>query len=54
LAFQAIGLPFQQPDPVHPRWHHNLQHKGIAETKVVMHLWIVAGILIENPFATAI
>jgi phospho-N-acetylmuramoyl-pentapeptide-transferase len=25
--------------------HHNLQHKGIAETKVVIRLWIISGIL---------
>ena len=32
--------------------HHNLQHKGIAETKVVIRLWIVAGILALISLAT--
>jgi phospho-N-acetylmuramoyl-pentapeptide-transferase len=32
--------------------HHNLQHKGIAETKVVIRLWIVAGILALLSLAT--
>ncbi len=54
-----------QPDPRQDRvkWlgrrifyraplHHNLQHKGIAETKVVIRLWIVAGILALISLAT--
>jgi phospho-N-acetylmuramoyl-pentapeptide-transferase len=32
--------------------HHNLQHKGIAETKVVIRLWIAAGILALIALAT--
>ncbi len=32
--------------------HHNLQHKGIAETKVVIRLWIVAGLLALISLAT--
>ncbi len=32
--------------------HHNLQHKGIAETKVVIRLWIMAGILALISLAT--
>jgi len=32
--------------------HHNLQYKGIAETKVVIRLWIVAGILALISLAT--
>jgi phospho-N-acetylmuramoyl-pentapeptide-transferase len=32
--------------------HHNLQHKGIAETKVVIRLWILAGILAMISLAT--
>lgn len=33
-------------------FHHNLQHKGIAETKVVIRLWIIAGILALLSLAT--
>jgi phospho-N-acetylmuramoyl-pentapeptide-transferase len=32
--------------------HHNLQYKGIAETKVVIRLWIVSGILALISLAT--
>jgi phospho-N-acetylmuramoyl-pentapeptide-transferase len=32
--------------------HHNLQHKGMAETKVVIRLWIVSGILALISLAT--
>ncbi|GLI35417.1 phospho-N-acetylmuramoyl-pentapeptide-transferase [Desulforhabdus amnigena] len=32
--------------------HHDLQHRGIAETKVVIRLWIVAGILALISLAT--
>ena len=32
--------------------HHQMQHKGLAETKVVIRLWIVAGILALTALAT--
>ncbi len=32
--------------------HHQMQHKGLAETKVVIRLWIVAGILALAALAT--
>ena len=32
--------------------HHNMQHHGLAETKVVVRLWIVAGILALLAVAT--
>jgi phospho-N-acetylmuramoyl-pentapeptide-transferase len=32
--------------------HHQMQHKGLAETKVVIRLWIVAGILALISLAT--
>jgi phospho-N-acetylmuramoyl-pentapeptide-transferase len=32
--------------------HHSMQHKGLAETKVVIRLWIVAGILALTALAT--
>jgi phospho-N-acetylmuramoyl-pentapeptide-transferase len=32
--------------------HHSMQHKGLAETKVVIRLWIAAGILALTALAT--
>jgi phospho-N-acetylmuramoyl-pentapeptide-transferase len=32
--------------------HHHMQHKGLAETKVVIRLWIVSGILALAALAT--
>lgn len=32
--------------------HHQMQHKGLAETKVVIRLWIAAGILALTALAT--
>jgi phospho-N-acetylmuramoyl-pentapeptide-transferase len=41
LAIKLLGrrLLFRAP------LHHDLQHRGLAETKVVIRLWIVSGIL---------
>ena len=61
--FIAEALSSQIQDKVGVKWlgrrifyraplHHNLQHKGIAETKVVIRLWIVAGILALISLAT--
>jgi phospho-N-acetylmuramoyl-pentapeptide-transferase len=61
--FIAEALTSQIQDKIGVRWlgrrifyraplHHNLQHKGIAETKVVIRLWIVAGILALISLAT--
>ncbi len=61
--FLAEALTSQIQDKIGVRWvgrrifyraplHHNLQHKGIAETKVVIRLWIVAGILALISLAT--
>ena len=33
-------------------FHHQMQHTGLAETKVVIRLWIVAGILALAALAT--
>ncbi len=61
--FITEALSSQIQDKIGVRWigrrifyraplHHNLQHKGIAETKVVIRLWIVAGILALISLAT--
>lgn len=61
--FIAEAITSQIQDKIGVRWigrriffraplHHNLQHKGIAETKVVIRLWIVAGILALISLAT--
>lgn len=61
--FIAEALTSQIQDKIGVRWvgrriffraplHHDLQHKGIAETKVVIRLWIVAGILALISLAT--
>jgi phospho-N-acetylmuramoyl-pentapeptide-transferase len=61
--FLAEAITSQIQDKIGVRWvgrrifyraplHHNLQHKGIAETKVVIRLWIVAGILALISLAT--
>jgi phospho-N-acetylmuramoyl-pentapeptide-transferase len=61
--FLAEAITSQIQDKIGVRWvgrrifyraplHHNLQHKGTAETKVVIRLWIVAGILALISLAT--
>jgi phospho-N-acetylmuramoyl-pentapeptide-transferase len=61
--FLAEALTSQIQDKVGVRWlgrrlfyraplHHSLQHRGFAETKVVIRLWIVAGILALLSLAT--
>jgi phospho-N-acetylmuramoyl-pentapeptide-transferase len=61
--FLAEAITSQIQDKIGVRWvgrrifyraplHHNLQYKGIAETKVVIRLWIVAGILALLSLAT--
>jgi phospho-N-acetylmuramoyl-pentapeptide-transferase len=61
--FIVEALSSQVQDKIGVKWigrriffraplHHNLQHKGIAETKVVIRLWIVAGILALISLAT--
>ena len=61
--FIAEALSSQIQDKIGVKWigrriffraplHHNLQHRGIAETKVVIRLWIVAGILALISLAT--
>jgi phospho-N-acetylmuramoyl-pentapeptide-transferase len=61
--FIAEALTSQVQDKIGVRWlgrrlfyraplHHNLQHKGIAETKVVIRLWIMAGLLAIISLAT--
>lgn len=61
--FIAEALTSQVQDKIGVRWlgrrlfyraplHHNLQHKGIAETKVVIRLWIVSGVLALISLAT--
>ena len=32
--------------------HHQMQHKGLAETKVVIRLWIISGMLALAALAT--
>lgn len=61
--FIAEALTSQIQDKIGVKWigrrlfyraplHHMLQHKGMAETKVVIRLWIVAGILALISLAT--
>jgi phospho-N-acetylmuramoyl-pentapeptide-transferase len=61
--FLAEAFTSQIQDKIGVRWlgrrlfyraplHHNLQHKGIAETKVVIRLWIISGILALLALAT--
>jgi phospho-N-acetylmuramoyl-pentapeptide-transferase len=61
--FIAEAFTSQIQDKIGVRWlgrrifyraplHHNLQHKGIAETKVVIRLWIISGILALLALAT--
>jgi phospho-N-acetylmuramoyl-pentapeptide-transferase len=61
--FLVEALTSQIQDKVGVRWlgrrifyraplHHSLQHRGFAETKVVIRLWIVAGILALLSLAT--
>lgn len=61
--FIAEALTSQVQDKIGVQWlgrrlfyraplHHNLQHIGIAETKVVIRLWIVSGILALISLAT--
>jgi phospho-N-acetylmuramoyl-pentapeptide-transferase len=61
--FLIEALTSQSQDKVGVRWlgrrifyraplHHGLQHRGYAETKVVVRLWIVAGILALLSLAT--
>jgi phospho-N-acetylmuramoyl-pentapeptide-transferase len=61
--FLAEALTSQIQDKVGVRWlgrrifyraplHHDLQHKGIAETKVVIRLWIISGVLALLSLAT--
>ncbi|MBZ4658716.1 Phospho-N-acetylmuramoyl-pentapeptide-transferase [Desulfacinum infernum DSM 9756] len=61
--FVAEALTSQIQDKIGVRWlgrrifyraplHHNLQHKGIAETKVVIRLWIISGLLALMALAT--
>ncbi len=61
--FVAEAITSQVQDKIGVQWlgrrlfyraplHHMLQHKGIAETKVVIRLWIVSGILALLALAT--
>jgi len=61
--FLAEALSSQIQDKIGVRWlgrrifyraplHHALQYQGIAETKVVIRLWIVSGILALVSLAT--
>ena len=61
--FVAEALSSQIQDKIGIRWlgrrifyraplHHHMQHKGLAETKVVIRLWIAAGILALTALAT--
>jgi phospho-N-acetylmuramoyl-pentapeptide-transferase len=61
--FIVEALTSQVQDKIGVRWlgrrvfyraplHHTLQYKGIAETKVVIRLWIVSGILALISLAT--
>ncbi|OIP98423.1 MAG: phospho-N-acetylmuramoyl-pentapeptide-transferase [Syntrophobacteraceae bacterium CG2_30_61_12] len=61
--FVAEALSSQIQDKIGVRWlgkrlfyraplHHDLQHHGIAETKVVIRLWIIAGLLALVALAT--
>ena len=59
----AEALSSQIQDKIGVRWlgrrlfyraplHHDLQHRGIAETKVVIRLWIISGLLALVALAT--
>ena len=61
--FVAEAVSSQIQDKIGIRWlgrriflraplHHQMQHKGLAETKVVIRLWITAGILALTALAT--
>jgi len=61
--FLAEAASSQIQDKIGIRWlgrriflraplHHAMQHKGLAETKVVIRLWIAAGILALTALAT--
>jgi phospho-N-acetylmuramoyl-pentapeptide-transferase len=61
--FLVEALTSQIQDKIGVRWlgrrifyraplHHSLQHRGLAETKVVIRLWIVSGILALLALAT--
>jgi phospho-N-acetylmuramoyl-pentapeptide-transferase len=61
--FVAEAVSSQIQDKIGIRWlgrriflraplHHQMQHKGLAETKVVIRLWITAGILALIALAT--
>ena len=61
--FLAEAVTSQVQDKIGVRWlgrrifmrapmHHGMQHKGLAETKVVIRLWIVSGILALAALAT--
>jgi phospho-N-acetylmuramoyl-pentapeptide-transferase len=61
--FVAEAASSQIQDKIGIRWlgrriflraplHHQMQHKGLAETKVVIRLWIVAGILALTALAS--
>ena len=61
--FLAEAITSQVQDKIGVRWigrrifvrapmHHRMQHKGLAETKVVIRLWIVSGILALAALAT--
>ncbi|HSW39710.1 MAG TPA: phospho-N-acetylmuramoyl-pentapeptide-transferase, partial [Acidobacteriota bacterium] len=61
--FVAEALSSQIQDKIGIRWlgrriflraplHHQMQHKGLAETKVVIRLWIASGILALAALAT--
>jgi phospho-N-acetylmuramoyl-pentapeptide-transferase len=61
--FVAEAVTSQIQDKIGIRWlgrriflraplHHQMQHKGLAETKVVIRLWIAAGILALTALAT--
>jgi phospho-N-acetylmuramoyl-pentapeptide-transferase len=61
--FVAEAVTSQIQDKIGIRWlgrriflraplHHSMQHKGLAETKVVIRLWIAAGILALTALAT--
>jgi phospho-N-acetylmuramoyl-pentapeptide-transferase len=61
--FIAEAITSQVQDKIGVRWlgrrlfcraplHHAMQHGGLAETKVVVRLWIVAGVLALLSIAT--
>jgi phospho-N-acetylmuramoyl-pentapeptide-transferase len=61
--FVAEAVSSQIQDKIGIKWlgrriflraplHHQMQHKGLAETKVVIRLWIAAGVLALTALAT--